>query len=232
MSTAVVLFSGGLDSTTLLWYAAKQTPHDNVVALTMRYGSDHMDAETNASIEIFKRFKEAFPSLYGRHHVIEVPSKIFKGSGSSLMGEKKIEDGPYLEDGPSPTSVPFRNGTFISIAAAYATRYEDSVIYTSVHANDHNRWSYPDCSPEFMGAMANAVFVASVGKTRLATPYIWVHKFSIVKSGMYLGAPLAYSWSCYKGGKAHCGVCPTCRERREAFKIAQVMDPTKYLVEV
>ena len=101
-------------------------------------------------------------------------------------------------------------------------------IFFGAHADDAANFSYPDCTPEFTGAMANAINVGSYYTTRLLVPLQYMNKQEIVEKGTKLGVDFANTWSCYTGGDLHCGVCPTCRSRREAFVAAGIDDPTKY----
>lgn len=101
-------------------------------------------------------------------------------------------------------------------------------IYFGAHSEDAQNWAYPDCTPEFIGAMANAIYVGSYFSIRLHTPIQWLMKHEIVRLGTKLGVPFENTWSCYKGEEVHCGTCPTCRSRKEAFQIAGVPDPTPY----
>lgn len=101
-------------------------------------------------------------------------------------------------------------------------------IYFGAHSEDAQNWAYPDCTPEFIGAMANAIYIGSYMSIRLHTPIQWLMKYEIVTLGHKLGVPFDQTWSCYKGEKYHCGTCPTCRSRKEAFQMAGVSDPTVY----
>jgi 7-cyano-7-deazaguanine synthase len=101
-------------------------------------------------------------------------------------------------------------------------------IYFGAHSEDAANWAYPDCTPEFIGAMANAIYIGSYMSIRLHTPIQWLMKHEIVTLGDKLGVPFETTWSCYKGEEHHCGTCPTCRSRRQAFEIAGVKDPTEY----
>lgn len=103
-------------------------------------------------------------------------------------------------------------------------------IYYGAHAEDAANWAYPDCTPEFNGSMANAIYTGSYNTIRLATPLQWLHKHEIVTKGDKLGAPLSMTWSCYDAGEIHCGECPTCIARKEAFEEANVRDDTEYAV--
>lgn len=160
--------------------------------------------------------------------------------------------------GVSPTYVPFRNGLMLSALTAHAQKYVNEQIqkkadelridginkvgiqvatdrakdlcgvYFGAHSEDAANWAYPDCTPEFIGAMANAIYVGSYSTIRLHTPIQWLMKSDIAALGYKLGVNFADTWSCYKGDEDHCGVCPTCRSRKEAFRIAGVSDPTTY----
>jgi 7-cyano-7-deazaguanine synthase len=101
-------------------------------------------------------------------------------------------------------------------------------IYAGMHAEDAQNHAYPDCTPEFLGAMANAIYVGTYSTVRLHSPLQWMMKHQIVEWGTKLGVPYEDTWSCYKGDTLHCGVCPTCRSRKDAFKAAGVPDPTQY----
>jgi 7-cyano-7-deazaguanine synthase len=130
--------------------------------------------------------------------------------------------------GISPTYVPFRNGLMLSNAASIAQHEGFDLLYYGAHSEDAKAWAYPDCTPEFNGAMANAIFVGTYQKTRLITPLQWMLKSEIVELGTKLELDFSLTWSCYVGGELHCGTCPTCRARKVAFQQAGVADPTMY----
>lgn len=104
-------------------------------------------------------------------------------------------------------------------------------IYYGAHAEDAANWAYPDCTPEFNGSMANAIYTGSYNTIRLATPLQWSKKHEIVSKGDKLGVKFADTWSCYDNGAIHCGSCPTCLARQEAFACAEVIDPTEYVTD-
>jgi 7-cyano-7-deazaguanine synthase len=130
-------------------------------------------------------------------------------------------------EGVSPTYVPFRNGTFLALAAGFALQNECSEIWMGVHAEDARGWAYPDCTPEFVGAMANAIYVGTYHKVRLCAPLQYMMKKDVVRMGLDLGAPYHLTHSCYEGIPA-CGKCPTCVSRLEAFRANGAQDPIMY----
>jgi len=217
----IVLFSGGLDSTAILNHVAKRYGAENVTALNIKYGSVQNPRERRAAERVLKHL-----GVQGMG--ITLPTEIFKGAGSALMGEREIPDEEYRTDGPQPTIVPFRNGTFLSVAAAIGFRYDVCEVWLAVHADDASGWAYPDCTPDFLDAMAEAIHVASLGEVRLVAPFQYMTKAEIVGQAYNEDAPLELSYSCYKGGRYHCGVCATCVDRHYAFNRAGFKDPTIY----
>jgi len=226
---AFALLSGGLDSTTTL-YQAMRDYGQNVEAFSIDYGQRHI--------------KE---SNYAEHTCAKlgIPFDIIHLGG--ILGKSMLTDDSipvpnvsYKDiKGVSPTYVPNRNMTFIAAITSKAMQWVNEElkegrtnpqagVYFGAHADDALNWAYPDCTPEFIGAMANAVHVASYFHVRLHTPVMWLTKSQIVLLGQKLGVPFEDTWSCYKGEELHCGTCPTCRSRREAFQIADVLDPTMY----
>jgi 7-cyano-7-deazaguanine synthase len=137
-----------------------------------------------------------------------------------------------LPHGVSPTYVPFRNGQMLSKLAGHIQGNihftDDAMIYFGAHAEDAANWAYPDCTPEFVGAMANAIYIGTYQRVRLSTPWLHATKHEIITYGDKHGTPYHLTWSCYVGGERHCGVCPTCRARKDAFVKAGVADPTQY----
>lgn len=223
---AVVLLSGGLDSSTLLGQLAQETTSE-LIAVSFIYGQRHISELKSA---------QWIADYYDAEHVlIELPN-IFWGGGDSALqpGEKAIPmpHQTYEEiaegEGPSPTVVPFRNANFISMATVVAVTREAEYVYAGMHAEDARGWAYPDCTPEFTGAMANAVRVGTYDKVRFATPFQWMMKADIVALGLRLGVPYQYTISCYEGAVPACGKCPTCVERLEAFKANDTTDPIPY----
>ena len=125
------------------------------------------------------------------------------------------------------TVVPFRNGIMMSIACGFAESIGAEGLVIAAHSGDHA--IYPDCREPFMEAMARAMESGTYAGIKLLRPFIAMDKAAIVRRGVELGVDYAQTWSCYKGGEVHCGTCGTCVERREAFEVAGVADPTEYL---
>jgi 7-cyano-7-deazaguanine synthase len=220
MPKAYVLLSGGVDSTTALAIANDQWG-GRVAAVSVNYGQRH----TN-ELDYARKVCDYFSN----QHIIKDISG-FISTGGLTDGNLEIPPVGYdeLPHGVSPTYVPFRNGTLLSLAAGMASvDPEAEAVYCGVHAEDAENWAYPDCTPEFMGGMANAIYVGTYHKIRLYTPLIWMTKHQIVQAGTRLGVEWSLTWSCYEGRELHCGVCPTCRARKEAFALANVIDPTSY----
>ena len=134
-----------------------------------------------------------------------------------------------LDEGVSPAYVPFRNGVFLSMATAIALEVDAGFVYFGAHAEDAQRWAYPDCTPEFIGSIASAMFVGSYMKVRLISPLQWSNKAEVIRMGTQLGAPYHLTMSCYNGAEPACGTCPTCRSRRDAFRANGLEDPIAYL---
>lgn len=219
---AVVLLSGGMDSTTALALAREGFERE-VTALSIFYGQRH---------EIELGHARRIGDHYNVEHVVhEVP--IPKGASLLMHHEAPMVHKSYAEiEGVSPTFVPFRNGILLSHAAAYAVDTGASEVWFGAHADDAAGWAYPDCTPEFVGAMAAAIYIGSYHMVRLITPFVHMTKSDIVMSGVGLGVPYELTRSCYTDNPLHCGVCPTCISRKEAFRDAGMTDPTEYANEL
>lgn len=220
MSKAYVLLSGGLDSTTLLADCVDKYGIAEVTAVSVHYGQKHSKELERAQM---------IAGNYGVHHVLKDLSQII-GKGGLSDPNLEVPRVDYSElEGVSPTYVPFRNGLLLSsITSMAAEDLNAEVVAYGAHAEDAANWAYPDCTPEFIGAMSNAIYIGSYSKIRLYTPFMWLTKSEIVLRGHQLHVPWDLTWSCYEGGDVQCGICSTCRARRTAFRIANVMDPTEY----
>ena len=218
----VVLHSGGLDSTTHMAIAREECTH--VESDTFLYGQRHL-REVEAA--------QSICSHWNISHTVKDLSHAFAGSSSTLIvPEAANPQMSYFElreiEGPSPTYVPFRNALFLSHATAFAQIVDAQYVYFAAHADDAHNWAYPDTSPEFIGAMSNAMWIGTYHQIRLKTPLMWLTKAEIVSQGSMREVPFGMTYSCYEGNINHCGTCPTCVNRKEAFQMAGVIDPTQY----
>lgn len=228
---AYVLLSGGIDSATCLFIAAAN--HERVIAFSVDYGQRHKrEIESARLLCLDRKIREKT-----EHRVFDISSVIPKTTLTDPNAP--IPNVDYADiSGVSPAYVPFRNGLLLSAAASriagefpkideYAPHVDWS-LYFGAHAEDAKNWAYADCTPEFLGAMANAIHVGTYHQLRLSTPLEWLTKPEIIRRGTELGVPYGVTWSCYRGGEMHCGVCPTCRARKTGFALARVEDPTRY----
>ena len=147
-------------------------------------------------------------------------------TNSSLSGEQDIPDVHYEDDKAINTIVPNRNMIMLSIATAKAINDKFDEVAFGCHYVD--RVVYPDCRIEYTNALQTAIFLADRHLVKLLTPFIDITKADIVNIGQKNNVPWTQTWTCYKGLEKHCGSCPTCIERREAFHLAKVLDPTDY----
>ena len=213
----LTLVSGGMDSVTALYDAAQS--HQIVGALGFDYGSKHNPREL--PLGVWHANKLGIP-----HRTIRLPfiNELF--DSDLLRSGGPIPEGHYEEATMKQTVVPFRNGIMLAVAAGYAETIAAEAIVIAAHAGDHA--IYPECREGFMQAMGEAITQGTYARLSLLRPFIAWNKARIVQRGVELKIDYARTWSCYKGGDRHCGVCGTCVERREAFQLASVKDPTDY----
>lgn len=236
MLRAVVLLSGGIDSATCLGIARDKYKPEEILCLNLYYGQKH-SVERNAADRIAAYFNVSLAQM-------SLNTDIFKGGGSTLIdpgAETPSETYASMAEksGVSPTYVPFRNANLLSAATALALTQRpkeqpDDIfteLYYGAHAEDAAGWAYPDCTPEFNGAMANAIFIGTYFKVRLITPLQWCSKAEVIHMARYYNVPLELTYSCYRGTPNHCGTCPTCIGRAKAFRDAEINDPTTYAVQ-
>lgn len=227
---AIVLSSGGVDSTTCLGLAIKEVGKENVATLSIYYGQRH-EKELQCARDV--------AAYYGVPHYEKDVSNIMEGSNCSLLkqSDQDIPEESYAEqlkktDGkPVSTYVPFRNGLFLSIAAAMALSIfdgEPTLLYCGIHADDAAGNAYPDCSIEFRDYINRAIYEGSGSAVRVMTPFVKMNKSEVVKTGLGLGVPYHLTWSCYEGHEKACGKCGTCIDRLKAFKDNGVEDPIEY----
>ncbi|MBR6346167.1 MAG: 7-cyano-7-deazaguanine synthase QueC [Bacteroidales bacterium] len=209
---AVIVYSGGLDSTTLLYEF-----RDSIqLAVSFDYGSKHNAREIEMARE--------HCSKLGIEH-LEIPLSFIRQYFRSglLIGGGDIPEGNYSGDNMISTVVPFRNAITLSIAVGLAESRELDSVLIANHSGDHE--IYPDCRPGFIDAMDKAASEGTYKGVRIVPPYCNITKREIALRGHAIGIDFSRTWSCYKGGEKHCGVCATCRERKEAL---QGFDNTAY----
>lgn len=214
----IVVCSGGLDSVSL---AHRMAAEEQLIGLvSFDYGQRHRK-ELDFAARCAARL--AVP-----HHIIDIAAIGGHLSGSALTDDVEVPDGHYAEETMKATVVPNRNAIMLAIAFGLAAAQKADAIAVAVHGGDH--FIYPDCRPGFIDAFQRMQNEALDGyaSVKLLAPYVEVSKAAIVADGTKHGTPFAETWSCYKGGSLHCGRCGTCVERREAFHLAGVADPTEY----
>ncbi len=224
---ALVLVSGGVDSTTCLGMAVKEYGSENVVGLSIFYGQRH-DKEIKAA--------DAVCEHYNVEHITLDLSTMFQFSDCTLLqhSDGEIPEESYAEqlaktDGkPVSTYVPFRNGLFLSSASAIALSKGCSKIYYGAHSDDAAGNAYPDCSEAFNNAMNTAIYEGSGKQLTIEAPFINLTKAQVVKKGLEIGVPYELTWSCYEGHEKACGKCGTCIDRKAAFELNGTTDPIAY----
>ena len=216
---SVIIYSGGLDSTTLLYEERERI----AVAVTFDYGSNHGAREQACARWHCQR-------LGIEHMVIDLAFMGRYFQSSLLSGADDIPEGSYDETNMKSTVVPFRNGIMLSVACGLAESRGLTRVLMANHGGDHA--IYPDCRPEFVEAMDAAMRAGTYVGVSIAAPYTNLSKADLVRRGAELGIDYGHTYSCYRGGERHCGRCGTCTERREAFRLAGVEDPTIYSCEL
>lgn len=224
---AVVLSSGGVDSTTCISIAIDELGSENVSTVSVFYGQKH-----SKELECAKKIAE----YYGvKHYELDL-SAIFKYSNCPLLSHstEEIVHESYAEqiakngEGMVRTYVPFRNGLMLSAVASLAVSIypNDMVdIYLGAHADDSAGRAYADCSEEFTKAIGKAINIGTYEKVNLRAPLVNLTKAEVVREGLELGTPYQLTWSCYEGGETPCGTCATCIDRAIAFKLNGIEDP-------
>ena len=209
---ALLIYSGGLDSTTLLY----EYRDSIALAVTFDYGSKHNAREIACARENCER-------LGIRQLVIPLGfiGQYFKSD--LLLSGGEIPEGSYADENMKSTVVPFRNGIMLAVAAGLAESYGLDAIMLANHSGDHA--IYPDCRPAFIDAFAAAVEAGTYNGVKVISPYCQITKRDIALRGKALGIDYSLTYSCYKGGEKHCGKCGTCTERKEAL---EGFDPTEY----
>ena len=214
----IVICSGGLDSVSLAHMVAAE--HELLELLSFDYGQRHRKEVTFAA--------SCAARLKVPHQTIDIRDIGRSLSGSALTDDVAVPDGHYAEETMRITVVPNRNAIMLAIAFGVAASRGADAVATAVHGSDH--FIYPDCRPGFIDAFQTMQGHALEGYADISlfAPYVNLPKSAIVTDGARHGTPFEQTWSCYKGGESHCGRCGTCVERREAFDLAGIPDPTAY----
>jgi 7-cyano-7-deazaguanine synthase len=216
---SVIILSGGMDSAVALAALVKEHGEECVTALTFNYGSKHNEREGRSAAALCAR--------YGVQHTTCPLDFVAQHFASNLLSTGGgIPEGHYADPSMKQTVVPFRNGIMLSIAVGYAESMGAGEVVIGAHAGDHP--IYPDCRVGFLRAMGKATQLGTYVGVRVRAPFSKLSKAEIAELGEKLGVPFELTYSCYKGGEKHCGRCGTCYERREAFQLAGIQDPTEY----
>lgn len=215
MKDSIIVLSGGLDSTTLLHDYKERI----ALAVTFDYGSNHNAREIECA-------RKQCEMLSIEHIVIPLKFMAQYFESSLLSGADAIPEGSYADENMKSTVVPFRNGIMLSVACGLAESRGLQYVMIANHGGDHA--IYPDCRPGFVKAMGEAMREGTYNGVEILAPYTMITKSDIVRRGADKGVDYAHTYSCYRGGEMHCGRCGTCVERKEAFLLANVPDPTIY----
>ncbi|MAS24129.1 MAG: 7-cyano-7-deazaguanine synthase QueC [Oceanospirillaceae bacterium] len=216
---AVVIYSGGMDSFTILNKAHREGLE--IYALTFDYGQKH-----SKEIEFARN---VCAELNINHRIIDITAINQLISNSSLTSDVEIPEGHYADDNMKSTMVPNRNMILLSLAIGYAVDIGASKVYYGAHSGDHS--IYPDCRPEFVHAMNDVAKIANYEPVEIVTPYLTGDKISILRDGLAMGLDYGKSWTCYNGREKACGKCGSCVERLEAFELNNTRDPLPYEIE-
>ena len=213
----VVLCSGGMDSVAALHWARREQAV--AAAVSFDYGAKHNHREIPFAAE-------HAAGMGVRHEIVRLDfvNQLFDSALLKSGGE--IPEGHYEAENMKQTVVPFRNAIMLSVACGLAESIGAEGLVIAAHGGDHA--IYPDCREDFMRAMGDAMRLGTYAGVQLLRPFIAMTKADIAREGARLGVDFARTWSCYKGGAVHCGKCGTCVERREAFAVAGLVDPTVY----
>lgn len=227
MKKAIVLSSGGVDSTVCVAMAVAKYGVENVATASIFYGQKHRKELDCA---------KAVADHYGLPHYEFDVSPILQFSNCSLLANstQQIEHKSYEQQiadngmGKVSTYVPFRNGLMLSACASLAQSIfenDDVTIYLGAHGDDAAGNAYADCSEEFVSTMSKAISIGTYNQVQVAAPFAGLSKAEVVRKGLELKAPFELTWSCYEGGEKPCGTCGTCIDRARAFAENNAVDP-------
>ncbi|WP_462163754.1 7-cyano-7-deazaguanine synthase QueC [Pseudoalteromonas xiamenensis] len=214
----VVIYSGGMDSFTVLNKAVKQGYE--VYALSFNYGQRH--------VKELKVAEDVCRNLGVNHKIVDISAINQLIGGSSLTDNIDVPEGHYEEESMKSTVVPNRNMILLSLAVGYAVSLKANKVYYGAHSGDHA--IYPDCRPEFVKKMDDVCRIANYEEIEIVCPYLNESKIEILADGLKMGLDYGQTWTCYNGREKACGKCGACQERLEAFEINQAQDPLPYEV--
>ncbi|MBS3797814.1 MULTISPECIES: 7-cyano-7-deazaguanine synthase QueC [unclassified Pseudoalteromonas] len=212
----VVIYSGGMDSFTVLNKALRQG-HE-VYALSFNYGQRHVK-----ELEVAKQVCE---QLGVNHKIVDISAINQLIGGSSLTDDIDVPEGHYEEESMKSTIVPNRNMILLSLAVGYAVSLKASKVFYGAHSGDHA--IYPDCRPEFVKKMDDVCRIANYDEVEIVCPYLDNSKIDILTDGLKMGLDYSQTWTCYNGREQACGKCGACQERLEAFALNNAVDPLPY----
>ena len=213
---AIVVLSGGMDSTTLLYDVISQDYE--TYAVSFNYNQKHSRELEMASATCNK--------LGINHRIIDI-SVLNEIAPSALTRDDiEVPKGHYADDNMKLTVVPNRNMVLLSLATSYAISVDATKLFYGAHAGDHD--IYPDCRKEFIDSMKQSIGLCDWNRVELDAPYWDIDKGDIAIKGLELGVDYSLTLTCYNGGEEACGKCGSCTERLEAFEKAGVKDPIKY----
>ena len=217
----IVVMSGGLDSTTLLYWVIKEGYEPYV--LSFDYGQRHRK-ELEFAEKTCRKLKV-------NHRIIDLTNvqELLKGSALTSEGVAVPEE-HYSHESQKATVVPNRNAIMLNIAIGYAISIDAKKVFYAAHYND--RAIYPDCRWEYVQSQNITAKLANDAQIKIFAPFVRKTKAEIVRLGKKLGVPFGDTWSCYKGGEKPCGVCGSCRERIDAFQLSTLRDPLEYKIVV
>ncbi|RZQ51365.1 7-cyano-7-deazaguanine synthase QueC [Pseudoalteromonas phenolica] len=212
----VVIYSGGMDSYTVLNKAIKQG--FDVYALSFNYGQRHVkELEVAASV---------CADLNVHHKVVDISAINQLIGGSSLTDDIEVPEGHYEEESMKSTVVPNRNMILLSLAVGYAVSLKANKVFYGAHSGDHA--IYPDCRPEFVEKMSDVCRIANYEEVEIVCPYLNSSKIEILTDGLKMDLDYSNTWTCYNGRERACGKCGACQERLEAFSLNNASDPLPY----
>ncbi|NQZ06849.1 MAG: 7-cyano-7-deazaguanine synthase QueC [Algicola sp.] len=212
----VVIFSGGMDSFTVLNKTIQKGYE--VYALSFNYGQRH--------VKELECAKEICAKLNVAHKIVDISAINQIIGGSALTDNIEVPEGHYESESMKQTIVPNRNMILLSMAVGYAVSIEAEKVYYGAHSGDHA--IYPDCRPEFVDKMNAVCQIANYEAVEIVTPYLYKSKIAILTDGLAMGLDYSDTWTCYNGREKACGKCGACQERLEAFELNGTVDPLVY----